>query len=103
MAVLVRDLGREQQLDVVARRSQQEGREQPGHVELCVEAVREDPHHSRLLVGAQRREAAFVRLQVERQGRPLVALPVRVQRAVRLRPLLERLALGCLGLIVEDE
>ena len=45
VAVLVGDLRREQQLHVVARRGEQERREQPRDAELGVEAVREDPDH----------------------------------------------------------
>ena len=55
--VLVRDLGGEQQLDVVGRRGEQERGQQPRDAELRVEAVREDPDHARLAALVERLEA----------------------------------------------
>ena len=83
VAVLVRDLRRQQELHVVARRREQERRQQPGDAELGVEAVREDPDHARLRARVERLEAAAVGLEVERERRPLIALPVCVEGAER--------------------
>src|SRR5215831_15389154 len=83
MAVLIGRLCREQALELPARGSAEEGREQPGDVELSMEAVREDPEKPRTLALAERAEACFVRRQVDRERRPLMPLPVCVESLVR--------------------
>ena len=89
VAVLVGDLRGQQELHVVARRGEQERREQSRDAELRVEAVGEDPDHAGLGARLERLEAAAIGLEVERERRPLVALPVRVERAERRCALLE--------------
>ena len=80
MPVLVGDLGRQEQLNVIVRRGEQERSEQGGDVELGVEAVREHPDEP----GARRlvecREALGVNREVDLERRPLMPLPVLVQR-----------------------
>ena len=63
--VLVGDLGRQQELNVVIRGGEQERREQDGDVELGVEAVREDPDERHACRPVERREAVGVDREVD--------------------------------------
>ena len=58
--MLVGDLGRQEQLNVVVGRGEQERSEQGGDVELGVEAVREYPDESGARLLVERREALGV-------------------------------------------
>src|SRR5712691_5109118 len=97
MPMLICNLGGEQELQFVAGCSKQERREETRHVELRVEAMSEDPDHPLLIVAIEHRKARSVDGEVERERRPLRAFPVRVQRLVRIRALLELATLADLS------
>src|SRR5206468_11385897 len=75
MAVLVGDLGRQQQPNVVVGGGEQERREQNGNVELGVEAMRDYPDQPRTSRLIERRQAPGGDRDVALRRRPLRPLP----------------------------
>ena len=86
MAMLVGDLRREHQPQIVVRSGEQEGREQDRDVELGMESVREHPDEPRARRLVERRETRGIDREVDRERRPLMPLPVLVERPERSRP-----------------
>ena len=76
MAVLVGDLGCEQELDAVVRRREQKRCQEPGNVELGVKPVRAHPNEPVALLPIERLERLGIDAQVESERRPLVPFPV---------------------------